>query len=265
MVQDQVDPGFQPGRATELPMPPKTTTATQSLKRYSGETRFLVAIDCIIFGFDGETLKLLLIKRGLQPEKGNWSLMGGFVRSQESLQEAADRILLQLTGLKDVYLEQLAAFGEPARDPVERTLSIAFFALIDINKYQAQISQDYHAEWFPVAHTPSLIFDHDDMVALAKKRLRYKAALHPILFELLPAKFTLPQLQSLYEGIYETTFDKRNFSRKVLSTGLMIKQKDKDKASSKKGAFYYKLDLKRYNANFHSFLHFIPNPDHLLE
>ncbi len=232
--------------------------------RYPGQNRILVAVDCIIFGFDGNDIKLLLVQRGLKPEKGKWSLMGGFLETRENLEQAASRVLKQLTGLEGVYLEQLHAFGEPERDPVERTISIAYFALIDIHQYEKQLSNDYHAEWFLLKKTPELIFDHQAMVELAKKQLRYKAALHPILFELLPAKFTVPQLQTLYEGIYDTTFDNRNFSRKVLSTELLIKQKEKDKSNSKKGAFYYKLDKRKYKANFQAFLNFIPNPDKLL-
>ncbi|MHB1922231.1 MAG: NUDIX hydrolase [Chitinophagaceae bacterium] len=235
------------------------------MNRYSGQIHLLVAVDCIIFGYDGNRLQLLLVQRALKPEKGNWSLMGGFVQSEESLEQAANRILRELTGLEGVYLEQLKAFGKPDRDPVERTISIAFFALIDINKYKKQISEDYHAEWFRMGQVPRLIFDHQEMLELAKRQLRYKAALHPILFELLPPKFTIPQLQNLYEEIYETTFDKRNFSRKALSTGLMVKQNDKDKGSSKKGAYYYKLDKKKYAANFQSFLNFVPNPEHLID
>jgi ADP-ribose pyrophosphatase YjhB (NUDIX family) len=234
------------------------------MNRYPGESRVLVAVDCIIFGFDGNDIKLLLVQRGLKPEKGKWSLMGGFLQPQESLDQAADRILKKLTGLEGVYMEQLYTFGDPLRDPVERTLSVAYFALIDIHQYEKQLSADYHAEWFLLKKTPELIFDHKRMMEMAKKELRYKAALHPILFELLPAKFTIPQLQILYEGIYDTTFDNRNFSRKVLSTELLIKQKEKDKANSKKGAFYYKLDKRKYKANFQAFLNFIPNPDKLL-
>jgi len=234
------------------------------MNRYPGETRVLVAVDCIIFGFDGNDIKLLLVQRGLRPEKGRWSLMGGFLQPQESLDQAADRILKKLTGLEGVYMEQLQTFGDPLRDPVERTLSVAYFALIDIHQYEKQLSADYHAEWFLLKKTPELIFDHKRMMEMAKKELRYKAALHPILFELLPAKFTIPQLQILYEGIYDTTFDNRNFSRKVLSTELLIKQKEKDKANSKKGAFYYKLDKRKYKANFQAFLNFIPNPGKLL-
>ena len=234
------------------------------MNRYPGEARILVAVDCIIFGFDGTDIKLLLVQRGLKPEKGKWSLMGGFLQPQESLEQAANRILKKLTGLEGVYLEQLKAFGEPDRDPVERTLSIAYFALIDIHQYEKQLSNEYHPEWVHLHKMPELIFDHKKMVEIAKKQLRYKAALHPILFELLPAKFTIPQLQNLYEGIYDAAFDNRNFSRKVLSTELLIKQKEKDKANSKKGAFYYKLDKRKYKANFQAFLNFIPNPDKLL-
>lgn len=234
------------------------------MNRYPGETRMLVAVDCIIFGFDGADIKLLLIQRGLKPEKGKWSLMGGFLQAGESPEQAANRVLKKLTGLEGVYLEQMAAFGEPERDPVERTLSIAYFALVDIHQYEKQLSSDYHAEWFHVKKMPELIFDHGKMVEIAKRQLRYKAALHPILFELLPARFTIPQLQILYEGIFDTNFDNRNFSRKVLSTELLIKQKEKDKANSKKGAFFYRLDKRKYKANFHAFLNFIPNPDKLL-
>jgi ADP-ribose pyrophosphatase YjhB (NUDIX family) len=206
---------------------------------------------------------LLLIHRGFEPEKGKWSLMGGFVQHDESADMAANRILKTLTGIEGVYLEQLHTFSDPARDPIERTMSIAYFALIDIHQYEKQITEDYHPEWFPLNKIPDLIFDHKQMVEMAKDKLKYKAALHPLLFELLPQKFTLPQLQNLYESVYDSEFDKRNFSRKVLSTKLLVKQADKDKASSKKGAFYYKLNAKNYKANFQAFLNIIPNP-HLL-
>ena len=229
------------------------------MNKYSSQSKLLAAIDCIIFGFDGQDLKILLIRRGFEPARGQWSLMGGFVKKDESLEDAAARILKQLTGLEGIYLEQLFAFGEPKRDPIERTISVAYFALIDIHRYEKQLSHDYHAEWFKLNKIPKLIFDHTVMVERAKEKLRYKAGMHPILFELLPAKFTIPQLQTLYEGIYATSFDKRNFSRKVLSTGLLIKQKEKDKLNSKKGAYYYKLDKRKYEKKFQSFLNIIPN------
>jgi ADP-ribose pyrophosphatase YjhB (NUDIX family) len=190
--------------------------------------------------------------------------MGGFLQPDEDLHQAADRVLKKLTGLEGVYMEQMKAFGDPHRDPVERTLSVAYFALVDIHRYEKQLSADYHAEWFHVKSMPELIFDHREMVEIAKRQLRYKASLHPILFELLPPRFTIPQLQMLYEGIYDTNFDNRNFSRKVLSTELLVKQKEKDKSGSKKGAYFYRLDKRKYKANFHAFLNFIPNPDKLL-
>jgi ADP-ribose pyrophosphatase YjhB (NUDIX family) len=228
---------------------------------YSRQSRILVAVDCIIFGFDGDTLKLLLIKRGFEPEKDKWSLMGGFIEPTETTNDAAARILKQLTGLDGVYMEQMRVFGEPTRDPIERTLSIAYFAFIDIAQYQTSLSADYHAEWFPLKKAPKLIFDHDEMIESAKKMLRYKAALHPLLFELLPEKFTIPQILALYENVYDTVLDKRNFSRKLLSTGLIIRQEEKDKGSSKRGAFYYKLDPAIYKNKFQAFLNFIPDPN----
>ena len=231
------------------------------MQRYSLQERYLIAIDCIIFGFDGEELKLLLIHRGFEPEKDKWSLMGGFVKEDESLEMAAARILKQLTGLSGVYMEQLHTFGNPNRDPVERTVSVAYYALIDIHKYEKQLSDDYHPEWFSLKRIPKLIFDHSRMVAFAKSKLRVKASFQPVLFELLPEKFTLPVLQNLYESVYEKEFDKRNFSRKVLSSGLLKKMKDKERSSSKKGAFYHTLDKKKYRVQFQSSQNLISYPD----
>jgi 8-oxo-dGTP diphosphatase len=226
--------------------------------KYSNQTRALVAVDCIIFGFDGSEYKLLLIQRGFAPEKEKWSLMGGFVQPDESLDEAAERVLNQLTGLHDVYLEQLQAFSRPERDPIERVIAMAYVALIDIRKYQQQINDDFHARWYSMNNLPKLIFDHEEMVEAALNKLRYKAAFHPILFELLPEKFTLPQLQAMYEGLFDTKIDKRNFSRKVLSSNLLQKENEKDKSGSKKGAYYYSLDKAHYKENFQSILNFIP-------
>jgi 8-oxo-dGTP diphosphatase len=231
------------------------------MQRYTGANGILIATDCVIFGFDGWNLKLLLVQRSIEPEKNRWSLMGGFVQPDESPEDAANRVLELRTGLKNVYMDQFQVFGNPGRDPVERVISIAYFALIDIHQYEKQINDEYHAEWFLLNEMPDLIFDHNEMVKLAKRQLMYKAALHPILFQLLPEKFTIPQLQALYEGVYQTKFDDRNFSRKLLSTGLLVKQPEKDKQSSKKGAFYYKLDQSHYLENFESFLNLVPNPD----
>ncbi|HEV7621306.1 MAG TPA: NUDIX domain-containing protein [Flavisolibacter sp.] len=235
------------------------------MTQYAGQKPILVAIDCIIFGFDGQDIKLLVIKRGFEPEKEKWSLMGGFLNSNETLDEAANRILKQLTGLEGVYMEQLHTFSELSRDPEERTISVAYFSLVDIHQYEKQISDQYHPEWFLLNKKPRLIFDHDDMVRLAKKQLRYKAAHHPLLFELLPEKFTIPQLQNLYECVYETIFDSRNFTRKIMSTGLLVKQTGKDKSGSRKGAFYYKLDKRKYKVKQDAFLNFVSKAEKFMQ
>ncbi|RYF71663.1 MAG: NUDIX domain-containing protein, partial [Cytophagaceae bacterium] len=167
---------------------------------YQHNTRILVALDCIIFGFDGETLKLLLIKRNFEPQYGNWSLMGGFLNDGEDLEKAADRILYNLTGLHNNYLEQLQTFGTVHRDPVERTISVVYYSLVNIADQDITAIQAHNASWISLENKPPLIFDHDQMVNVALQRLRYKAALHPIGFELLPQKFTVPQLQKLYEA-----------------------------------------------------------------
>ncbi|MBW3468214.1 NUDIX domain-containing protein [Arthrospiribacter ruber] len=126
----------------------------------SNQIRILLAVECILFGFDGNDYKLLLIQRDFAPEREKWSLMGGFVQDNKSADEAANRILHQLTGLHDVYLEQLRAYSNPGRDPIERVLALAFVALIDKNKYQKQINDDFHARWFPMKELPKMIFDH---------------------------------------------------------------------------------------------------------
>ena len=214
--------------------------------QYSNTEHILVALDCIIFGFDQNELKLLVIKRDFEPEFGKWSLMGGFLQKEEDLDSAAYRILNSLTGLKNIFLEQLHAFGEIDRDPVERTISVAYYALIDINSHDEELVKQHGASWFSIHEVPDLIFDHSKMVQSALKRLRYKASHQPVGFELLPEKFTLPELQKLYECIYDTELDKRNFRRRMLSMDVLIKTDEKMKKYSKKGAFLYKFDQEKY-------------------
>lgn len=214
---------------------------------YSEHEQYYVALDCIIFGFDRKNLKLLLIKRSFEPRKGDWSLMGGFLGTDESLDDAASRILHNLTGLQDIYLEQLKGFGEVDRDPVARTISIAYYALINIHDHDKNLLPEYSAKWFPIDELPNLIFDHEKMVSLAKARLRQKASSQPVGFELLPETFTLPELQQLYEAIYETSLDKRNFRRRILSMEVLEKTDKKQKKYSKKGAFLYKFDEDKYS------------------
>jgi len=213
---------------------------------YDHHDKHLVALDCIIFGFDEKELKILLIKRGFEPQKGKWSLMGGFLKSEESVEKGAQRILQELTGLTEVYMEQLFAYGDVERDPVARTISIAYYALIQTDKYIKEIADEHNAQWFTISQMPSLIFDHNEMVRKALARLRRKTRTQPIGFELLPEKFTLPQLRSLYEAINDRSFDPRNFSKKIGSLEWLEKLDEKDKSSSRKGAYLYRFDKEKY-------------------
>ncbi|MTI41752.1 NUDIX hydrolase [Fulvivirga lutimaris] len=223
--------------------------------KYNNEAKVFVAVDCIIFGFDpnAEELKILLIKRNFEPEKGNWSLMGGFMEPGETLKEAANRVLNTLTGLENIFLEQLKTFSIVDRDPAERTISVAYFALINVVDFKDELYRDFSATWFKISEKPKLIFDHNDMVTLAMERLRFKASVEPIGFELLPAKFTMRQLQMLYEEIFEEKYDKRNFSKKVNSFGLLKRLDEKDKSSSKKGSFLYEFDMEKYKKRSNGF------------
>ena len=227
------------------------------IKKYNSHDRILLAVDCIIFGFDGKEMKALLIKRGFEPEKGKWSLMGGFVNQDENVNDAAARILKELTGLTNIYMEQLYCFGDTNRDPAGRVVSVAYFALINIADYNEQLTSNHEARWFPLNKIPALIFDHKQMVQKGKETLVEKVANHPIGFELLPPKFTLSQLQNLYEAIYEMPLDKRNFTRKILSINVLLKLKEKEKESSRKGAFYYVFDKATYAKLQHDGIKFI--------
>lgn len=215
---------------------------------YKTEEKHLVAIDSIIFGFSEAQLKLLLIQRKFEPCKGDWSLMGGFVKKNENVDDAAHRILEELTGLDDIFLEQLHTYGNVDRDPGERVISIAHFALINIEKYNNKLGKKHGAQWFNFEDIPDLIFDHNEMVTRAWKRLKRQTAIQPIGFELLPEKFTLTQLQNLYEAIHQQSFDKRNFRKKILSMDVLEKLEEKDKASSKRGAFLYRFNKEKYDA-----------------
>lgn len=218
---------------------------------YANEDRHLVAVDVIIFGFRAGKLEILLIKRSLEPSKGQWSLMGGFLKKDENLDNAAKRVLHELTGLRNVYLEQLHTYGEVNRDPAARVLSTTYFALINIADYDAHISPKYSAQWWDINRHPSLIFDHNEMTERALRQLKRQTKSQPIGFELLPRKFTLPQLQQLYEAIHQRQLDKRNFRKKILSQGFLEKLDEKDKSSSKKGAYLYKFNEQKYRELTH--------------
>lgn len=218
------------------------------LNSYSTADKVLLAVDCIIFGFDHEGLKILLIKRDFEPEKGKWSLIGGFLKKEEVLDSAAIRILESYTGLQDIYMEQLHAYSDIDRDPVERTISVAYYALINIENHNAEMIQNYDPQWFKVADAPKLIFDHDSMVRHAIRRLRYRTSIKPVGFELLPEKFTMRQLLELYESILDKELDKRNFISKINSLDILVKLDEKDMQSSRKGSYLYTFDKEKYDA-----------------
>jgi ADP-ribose pyrophosphatase YjhB (NUDIX family) len=201
----------------------------------------LVSVDCVIFGYEKEQLKLLLFKRIIEPAKGKWSLIGGWVQQNESVEDAARRVLQYITGLKDIYLEQVHVFSKPDRDPGGNVLTVAFNALIKIEEHSKELIEEYGAMWFPVSEVPPLIFDHDEMFSIALEKLRLKATYNVIGRQLLPSKFTLIQLRHLYDEIFQKSFDPGNFRKKVLSLKLLERLDEKDMSDSKKGAYYYKF------------------------
>ncbi len=209
---------------------------------YVQQDKIYVATDCIIFGFDTGKLKLLIFKRRVQPLKGEWSLIGSFVNIDEDVDAAAKRVLTEITGLKNVFMEELKTYGATNRDPGARCISIGQYALIRIEDYDKELVEKHGAIWYELDKIPNLVLDHNQMVQDALGRLRRKARYQPIGFELLPEKFTIPQLQQLYEAIYQKELDARNFRKKVLSYNVLIKLEEKDKSSSRRGAFLYKFD-----------------------
>ena len=213
---------------------------------YIEQDKMYVATDCIIFGFDAGKLKLLIFKRRVAPQKGAWSLIGSFVKLEEDVSQAAQRVLTEITGLKDVFMEELKSYGMADRDPGYRCISIAQYALIRVEDYDRELVEKHGAHWYDIKEVPNLVLDHNQMVADALERLKRKARYQPIGFELLPEKFTIPQLQQLYEAIYQKDLDARNFRKKVLSHNVLIKLEEKDKSSSRRGAFLYKFDHDTY-------------------
>lgn len=215
---------------------------------YSKNARHFVAVDCIIFGYDiiEKEIKLLLFKRLIEPAKGKWSLAGGFVDENESIDNAASRILRKITGLESVYLKQSHTYGDTDRDTGDRVISVAYFALIAIRDINRDLAEQNGVHWRSISKLPDLIFDHPKMVKKALTDLQNQVKVKPIGFELLPEKFTLVQLQDLYEAIYQRTVDKRNFRKKILSMGILEKLEEKERETSKKGAFYYRFNKTTY-------------------
>jgi 8-oxo-dGTP diphosphatase len=209
--------------------------------------RAALTVDCVVVGLDEGDLKVLLIERGLEPFKGRWALPGGFVRVDETIDAAARRELQEEAGLTNVFLEQLFTFGAVDRDPRERVVSVAYYALVKLTEHAAKAATDAaNAQWFPVSNVPKLAFDHGSILEAAVERLKGKVRYQPIGFELLPPKFTLSQLQHLYEAVLGTELDKRNFRKKVLSFGLLVPLKETQMLGRHRPAQLFRFDAEKY-------------------
>ena len=214
---------------------------------YSEHSKVWLSVDCIIFGFDDGKLKVLIGKRQMDPGRGEWSLYGGFVSSDESVDEAASRTLYELTGLRNVFMRQVGAFGKVDRDPGERVVSIAYYALINVKDYEDELLQEHGLQWVNYDDIPKLYSDHNEMVQKARKMMRQKLAHEPVGFRLLPNLFTLTQLQKLYEAVNGSELDKRNFRKRIQEMDYIEKTELIDKSSSKRGAYLYRFNKRVYN------------------
>jgi len=219
---------------------------------YSDSDRFIVSVDCVIFGLNHSRLNILLARRRFEPEIGRWSLMGGFVRADESVDDAAKRVLEELTGLDDVYMRQVGTFGAVDRDPGARVISIAYCALINFDEHDRVCVASHNAQWIDLNEIPELGFDHADMVATALSFIKQRLSIEPIAFSLLPKYFTLTQLQQLYETVMGEILDKRNFRKRVAENPCIEKTDLIDKTMSRRGAVLYRYNpVLLNNGSFH--------------
>lgn len=217
------------------------------MTNYYGEhSKVWVSVDCIVFGFEEDKLKLLIGKRQMDPGRGEWSVYGGFVGANESLDDAANRVVSQLTGLEDLYMRQVGAFGAVDRDPGERVISVAYCALINVKDYDDSLRQKYGLEWVSLNELPRLYSDHNLMVRDAITLLRRRMRTEPLSFNLLPELFTLTQLQHVYEAILDNEIDKRNFRKRIKQIDFIEKTDLIDKKTSKRGAAFYRFNRKAY-------------------
>jgi 8-oxo-dGTP diphosphatase len=211
--------------------------------------RAALTVDCVVFGLDDGELKVLLVQRGIEPHRGRWALPGGFVRVDETLEEAARRELREETGVERLFLEQLYTFGALDRDPRERVVSVAYYGLVKLGDHRVRAATDAaSAAWFAASDLPRLAFDHDEIARVALARLKRKVRQQPIGFELLPGKFTLSQLQQMYETILERPLDKRNFRKKLMTLELLEELDEVEQDVAHRAARLYRFDERRYRA-----------------
>ena len=204
-----------------------------------------VTTDCVIFGFDGERLQVLLVERGIEPYKGRWAFPGGFLKMDETAEEGALRELREETGLERAYIQQFHTFSDPHRDPRERVITIAYYALVKIQEVHGG-DDAASARWFPLSEIPSLAFDHDYILRMATQRLREEIHFQPVGFELLPEKFTLKELQALYEAILGISFDRRNFAKKMLHLEILTELDETVWPTPKREAKLYRFNPDKY-------------------
>ena len=214
---------------------------------YSQFAKVWVSVDCIIFGFDDSKLKVLIGRRQMDPGRGEWSLYGGFVAASESIDDCAARTLYRLTGLRNIYMRQVGAFGSVDRDPGERVISVAYYALINVADYNDHLRREYGVEWVGIDELPKMYSDHNSMIQKARKLMKQKLAHEPVGFQLLPSLFTLTQLQRLYEAVNGEELDKRNFRKRIKEMDFIEKTELIDKTGSKRGAYLYRFNKKSYN------------------
>lgn len=215
---------------------------------HRGEIGLLHSVDCVVFGFYRDELHVLLHRFPYEPHVGHWALLGGFVRPEAGLDETALQTVQHLTGLTNVFLDQVHTFGAVDRVPSERVITTCFYALIAVEPTLAQLSTEFQATWHPISRVGglNLVYDHPQMLGKALRQLRRRVRYQPIGFELLPEKFTMTELRQLYESVLDRPLDKRNFTKKVLGMNLLEKLDEKQKETSRRGAHYYRFDARRY-------------------
>ena len=204
-----------------------------------------VTSDCVIFGFDGVAIKVLLIQRGIEPYKDKWAFPGGFMQIDETVEECAKRELEEETGLKTTSVEQFYTFSDVNRDPRERVITVAHYALVRLEEVKGG-DDAMSAQWFAMNEIPSLAFDHDRILRMAVNRLKERICFEPIGFELLPEIFTMSALQNLYEAILEMKFDRRNFYNKMLKLGILSEAEERPKNASRRTPIKYRFNAKKY-------------------
>ena len=213
---------------------------------YNEHSKVLVSVDCIIFGFNGTSLQVLIGKRQMEPGRGEWSLYGGFVGQEESLEAAANRVILELTGMKGLYIRQVGAFGRIDRDPGERVISVAYCTLINVKDYDDKLRTQHGLEWVSLTELPQLYSDHNTMIKDAIAQIRRRFNTEPLSFRLLPSLFTLTQLQHVFEAVMGEDIDKRNFRKRIKEIDFIEKTDLIDKQTSKRGAVLYRFNKRAY-------------------